>query len=913
MTDKTDEFEEMRLLGYVKLTEQGFALPAYSARPGANAWYVAIASVEGDHASTIARFELLEEEDVLPLPNPSITVSAGAPWQDVFLWAGRVFAGTPSQLLDAIAPFQDQVRELAPLSYLDLAVAAEAPVAAELAAGALAFLEGKLGATTGAASFMELVLRPGVLIELQRQYRKMGPNRLPGILHHFIMREHEPGTFEVKMARGTASAIGGDPAADELRASIARFGDLIGLSLFASGLEAREPAPALAETPPERPPPTPEYQTVERVSSVQPFPRILIIAADRRAAQIARFLEPPVEVAFGSGSVWGAERWRIDRLRGFSEISPGPHDAVIKVLETIDPDMPLDEFALVVWLAGNEALRDERAGAVLAAVRTLKADTPFLIAPAPPPDGPSDLLAERGNSERLLRQCHAVIDTTLARSPFWAGHPRRSVDRRMADIVAITSVVAALDSRLWEPLRNARGSKQPRVLSFVGGQSRFDVERATASELNAATLSSQPGDPIHTRVGFEMRERSSKRVQNAFLDLQPLRPAFEQFAEAAVVEAVDPGRPLHGPLSARVDVPASILRTMDHPDLAVVVDASGQFEQRIVITAEAPYLRTLREADHKGASAVRYTDVESLKALTKHHRFRPLPRDIRLPRLHRYPRNRGLVTRGVDIRDVFRLTEAQWADLNGRHSRSELVEQARQYMAAIDTRGANSEIVLPGPAVWNASSGGDALADEVVERLAGRKRDIPLSGKRTADLLAAWSRPANKVHRWVLEDGRLPVELTVLDPGSVPAQRLFFIDGDSAVPVFLLSRMFEVWARALLPSATSWAARFQVSTTFDAFPFPWSFEVYPPENGNPAHLRFSHRNETGGRLADLVGPDGNRLVGVTQEFRRDERSLRDHPLMREIDKLLLEDFHLSSEASDLDILEVLVERNQGHM
>lgn len=910
MTDEVDEFEDMRLSGYVKLTEQGFALPAYGARPGANAWYAGIPSVEGDHASTIAGFELLEDEDIIPLPDPTITVRPGAPWQDVFLWAGRVFAGTPGQLLDAIAQFQDHLRDLAPLSYLDLALAAESPVSGELAAGALAFLEDRLGASAGAASFRELVLRPGVLIELQRQYRKLRPDPLPGILHDFALRERQPGQFEVEMVPGTSAAIGGGAAADELRASIIRFGDLVGLSLHTTGLDGREPAPVLPEPVAEEPSPTPEQRTVGRGPSIQPFPSILIIAADRRAAQIARYLEPPREVAFGSGSIWGAESWRINHLGKFSYAPPSPRDAVITVIDTIDPGMSLDDFALVVWLAGNEALRDDRAETILTAVRTLKPETPFLIAPAPPSDGPSALLGERDQPQRLLRRCNAVIDTTLARSPFWAGHPRRSVDRRMADIVATASVVVALDSNLRDPLRSARGSKQPRALSFLGAHSRFDVERATASELNAAGLSGQPDGPAHARVGFEMRERSSKQVQKAFLDLQPLRPDFEHFAEAAVVEALDPGRPWRGTFSARRGVPASILQTMDHPDLAVVVDPLDGIGQPIVITAEAPYLRTLREADHEGTSVVRYTDVDSLQALTRRNRFRPLPREIRLPTLHRYPRNRGLVTRGVDTRDVFRLPPAQWVDLIRRHSASELDGQVRQYLAAIDTRGADPEIALPSPAVWNAASAGDPLAGELVDRAAARRSETALSGKRTGDLVAAWSQPADGVRRWVLEDGRLPVEMTALDPDSVPAQRLFFIDGDGAVPVFLLSRLFEVWARALLPSATSWASRFQVSKTFDAFPFPWSLAIHPPENGSPAHLRFSGRNETGARLAELVGPDIHRLAEMTEDTGRHARSLRDHPLMRKIDMLLLEDFHLSPDASDLDILELLVERNQ---
>lgn len=913
MTDDLDDLENMRLLGYVKLADQGFALPAYGAGAGANAWYAAVAAVEGDHASTIAGFKLLEAEEVLRLPDPTIVVSPGAPWQDVFLWAGRVFAGTPGQLLDAVAQYQEQLSGLAPLSYLDLAIAAESPLSADLAAGALAFLEGKLGGAAGAASFRELVLRPGVLIELQRQFRKLRQVRLPTALRDFNLREHEPGQFEVEMVPGTAAAIGGGAAAAELRASITRFGDIVGLPLRTTGLDEREPPPALPEPIDEAPPPAPGYQTVGRRALVEPFPSILVIAADRRAAQIARFLEPPLEVSFGARSIWGAETWRIEHLGEFREIPPGSREATISVVEAVDRDTPLDEFALVVWLAGNEALRDDRADAILAAIRSLKPDTPFLIAPAPPSDGPSDLLDHHGSADRLLRRCNAIIDTTLARSPFWAGHPRRSVDRRMADIVAAASVVAALDTKLRGPLTDARGSKRPRALSFLGGPSKFDVERATASELNAAGLFGQRDTAIHSRIGFEMRERSSKRIQNAFLELQTMRPDFEKFVEAAVMEALDPGRPWQDALSTRTELPASIRRTMDHPGLAVVIHPSDLPGEPIVVAAEAPFLQTLRAAEREGMSIVRYTDVETLQAMTGRGWPVSLPRELRLPTLNRYPRSRGLATRGVDTRDIFRLPESQWADLVERHSASELTRQVRRYLAAIDTRGSEPEIALPGPAVWNAVNSGDPLAEEVIKRLAGARLDRGISGRRTGDLVAAWSRPASGARRWVLEDGRLPVEMSALDRDSVPAQRLFFIDGDGAVPVFLLSRLFEVWARALLPSATSWASRFQVGKTFDAFPFPWSFSIHSPEHGSPPHLRFSERNSTGSRLAKIVGSDARKLAEVVEESGRDARSFRDHPLIREVDMLLLEDLHLSPDASDLDILELLVEHNQERM
>lgn len=287
--------------------------------------------------------------------------------------------------------------------------------------------------------------------------------------------------------------------------------------------------------------------------------------------------------------------------------------------------------------------------------------------------------------------------------------------------------------------------------------------------------------------------------------------------------------------------------------------------------------------------------------------------EIHLPSLHRYPRNRGLATRGVDTRDVLRLPDTLWMELLDAHSMSELGGQARRYVAAIDTRGADPETALPIPAVWNAINAGDPLAEELLRRFPQLEDQHALSGKRTADLITAWSRPARGARRWILEDGRIPIELARLDPDSVPAQRLFLIDGDGAVPTFLVSRLFAVWARALLPSSTSWASRFQVTKTFDAFPFPWSFRVVPTDDRSPPHLRFSREGVGPTRLADLVGEEARILADAVYEFEHDEHALRRHPIVRQIDALLLEEMDLTSEATDLDILETLIERNREHL
>lgn len=896
----------MRLSGYVQLTAHGFALPAYAAGPSANAWYCAIPAIEGDHATTIEGFALLEDEEIVPLPENDFIVGLGDPWQDVFLWAGRVFTGTPRQIFDAIGIYRDELLASAPLSYLDLAVAAESPASADVAASALTFLEVRLGGATGAASFRDLVLRPGVLIELRRQFQKIGARRLPDHLRDFSVREYEPGQFEVQMVPGSTASVGGYPAAAELTASIARFGDIIGLPIRTTGLDGTDPAIAISDGPAPAAPPRDE--PARRAPALSSLPNILVIAADRRAAQIAGYLEPPLEIARGAESIWRSGAYRIERVREAG--ASVADDALIQVCGGLDPATPLDAFAAVVWLAGNEAIRRERSEEILAGIRSMNTDTPFLIALAPPADGPSTLLADDPEHRRLLLRCNAIIDTTIARSPFWSGQPRRSVDRRIADIVATVSIVAAVDGSLSTALRELRGSKQPRALSFIGGTGKFNVRLATASEFNAAGAANEArGFHSDTRLGFELWDRSSKRPHKAFLELQPIYQDFALFAEAAVIEALGPGVPWPGPLTAKRQVPASIRRNLDNPELAVAIGGPGSDYGLIVVTAETPSLASLREAEIVGGTVVRYTDVETIRALMDRDRIRKLPSEIHLPALYRYPRNRRLATRGVDTRDVLRMSDGLWDTILSHDAKSELGRQVRRYLAAIDNRGEDREVALPVPAIWNAFNAGDELARDLVERFPRLKDEQVLSGKRTADLMAAWSHPAPRVQRWAVEDGRIPVELKQLENGEVPAQRLFFIDGDTAVPVFLLSRLFAVWARSLLPSSTSWASRFQVSKTFDAFPFPRAFAVRPAQNGNPPHLRLSGDGAIYPKLAALAR-EAHQLTEAARKYGDNEQLLRSHPTMRQIDALLLQDIELSPDASDLDILENLIERNQ---
>ncbi|UVK55381.1 hypothetical protein DBIPINDM_001889 [Mesorhizobium sp. AR02] len=904
-----------RLCGYVPLNENGFALPAYAAHPGANAWYAAISDIDGDHLARIRCFELLEDEDVLSLPDTGIEVSVGDPWQDVFLWNGRAYAGTPRQILHSVEAWRDDLEAIVPISFLDLLLAAEAPTASKLSASVLSFLTTQLGDALAADTFQETVLRPGILLEIRRHLHRHDPKlELASSARSFSVTEGLPGSFHVELAHGTSALLGGDVSADELSASIGRLGDLLGISVRTVGLAAApDKSHAELENAPAVPQPKRPQHPFEQAGSTKRIPNILVIASDRRAAQIARYFEPPGEMAFGSDAIWDTGRYKVEKTGAAGDPMLRDGDAIFHVSDGVSTSAALDGYDLVVWLAGNETLQDESAHERIGRLARAAGRAPFLLAPAPPSDGPSFLSDPEGLSRRLLRECSAVIDTTVARSPFWAGQPRRSIDRRIADIVVTVALAAVLDDRLRQSLRRGRGAKRPTALTFIGA-GEFTVERSTASELNAAGLfegTRERSDGEH--VQFELRDKSDARFRNAFIELQPLREDFERFARAAVAEALGPGGRWRDISSLRFEIPPSVRQTLDHPALACAIPPPTIEGRSVIVTAETPDLTALREATVSGVAIARYTDTGTIRTLLDGSRARfDLPVEIRIPRLHRYPRNRGLATRGVDARDVIRMSETRWRELHDAYPQSELAGQERRYLAAIDTRGIDSDLVLPVPAVWNAVNAGDALARQIVELQPKFKEERKIEGKRIGDLIAAWSWPADDVKRWVIEDGRIPVELSVLEFGEVPAQRLFQIDGDGAVPVFLMSRIFAVWARALLPSSTSWASRFQVSKTFDAFPFPLGLSVRPGEGESPPQLRLSRSEPRWNAMAEQLGDEAPALAELVEERGRDEIHLRRHPLMWEIDRLLLEEFELSREATDLDILERLVERNRQH-
>jgi len=99
-----------------------------------------------------------------------------------------------------------------------------------------------------------------------------------------------------------------------------------------------------------------------------------------------------------------------------------------------------------------------------------------------------------------------------------------------------------------------------------------------------------------------------------------------------------------------------------------------------------------------------------------------------------------------------------------------------------------------------------------------------------------------------------------------------------------------------------------VSKTFDAFPFPRGFAVISGKDGSPPQLRF--KRDEGRRLAELADMLAEDVSeDMVYEHAR-ERLLRDRPIAEEINVLMLRKYELRPDATDLDILERLVDANQ---
>ncbi|WFT96092.1 hypothetical protein QA633_02945 [Bradyrhizobium barranii] len=834
----------------------------------------------------IIGFEVFESDDIVHLASEAHRpVIIGSAWTDVFIWKERVFVGTPQEIWNALEEERDQMLSAVPITGLDLALSVPDQNVAPLLGSAVDFMRNRFGDEKALAWQYGTLARQQVLIGLRRLSLEIGLD--PTVLSALSGLE--------LLSRGFNELVVQIPAdVTRLFERVGRVEDLhdrtrqiverLGLVVFDEELLE---------------------STVETYSSSDPADEtaaqegdrdvriLVVVAGGRRAFDIARLITLPEwrPTDIGQGRI------TVD----VEEVGQNPPKKFVRgrLDRPSSAEPPGGGYDVVVLLADDEAFMSPRVSSLHEALLS-RLDSEWngisVIAPALPEDVPSRALSDQA----LLGEFgafgfNAVIDTSVARSPFWTGNPRRAFDRRIADVIAGSAVLCGMDGPLRRRLKENPLGAPEQLLTFAFGYKNRG-ELGLASEVTWAHHGhSAAWSARFTAKGFP---RGAGTTVDGIVQLRDRRTQFDNFATAVLHDALPVG---FADFISEIDVPPKIKRDLAFPDLAAGFKRASEAFKGIAICAEAPSFAALKAAGRQGWAIIRYTDRESIREILmggSNVGLPFMPRQIRLPPLSRRPENKGLATRGIDPRDVVRLTVADWETWKTRMS-SSLRAEMRHYRASLSRPRAaeGREYVLPRRTVQQAAESGDAEARSLlrhVDRRAGRDRHYLLTGKRPADLRVAWSKPARGLSRYILSDGVVPCEFAELNPNEVPAQRFFIIDGDGAVPALLGSRIFAAWARITLTRSMSWMPRFSVGRTFETFP------VLPPF--------LVTRAGVGPVRLTLV--DNKRLRTLAEELRSlyHQRSMDSAKNLRlEIDRAILRQLKLAEDASDLAIVELLLQ------
>jgi hypothetical protein len=884
---------ELILAGYVPLTRNGFALPCFATNPRPNTWYTATCSVDGDHTGQITGFEVFESDDILRLaPELHRRVRIGSAWTDIFLWKQNAIVGTPQEIWNALEGERDAMLASVPLTGLDLALSIPNQDITRLVDSAIDFMRESFGAEKAQSWHSGILARQQLLIGLRRLAREAGLGREAvaaiGDLEIVpIDSDRLSVSVPSDIVKQFAMANLAEALVHRIRETTGKLGFVLAQAAAGSSSDMTDSLPSDSVS---------EGAIANAKEESDSAVRILILATEgRRARDVARHL----------AQLEWMPSW-LAQSRMILEIEPIDQTAALRRIggQTHEDEKQSSRRHDVVVLLFDEEHRPHALLSDLHHAVELRQGPEWtgvsLLAPALPEDMPSELLLGHTESKNGFDNFgfDAVIDTSVARSPFWTGNPRRALDRRIADVIVGAALLCSGKSPLRKPLKQGRGRKGTTLTFALSRDSSKQAPIRLASESTWPNLSREHGKLWSTWFTAKVNRLDIDLPVSGIVQIRDRRESFEDFALAVLtnVSGVLPENLIKQPL------PARIRKELTWPRLGVGFRFGRTALKGIAICAETPTLAALRTAGSERWAILRYTDTESIKETTNlgsQLQLPYLPRQLRLPNIPRRPENRGLATRGIDPRDVVRLTNEEWKSWKSRLPRS-LQAQVRRYRTSLSESDHNAriasdglEFVLPRREVQEADRGEGLL--RYVDRRDRRVQRSASSGKRLADLRVAWSKRAEGTSRFILADGVVPCEFAELERDEVPAQRFFIIDGDAAVPALLGSRIFAVWAKTTLTRSTSWMPRFSLSRTFETFPVPPPFYVKREGNG-PSQLRITPRNARLRRLVEeLLGAYRKRSIGALGE------------LHQQIDRALLMGLKLDQDAPDFAIVELLLQ------
>lgn len=875
-------------------------MPLYGQTEGANTLYLARCSIPGDHDAPIEAFEPVDVDDQCRLPHgESLAVQVGDTWQDVFLWNNAAYVGTPKQLWAELTPQHADVEARAPLSLLELAVHASRTEVAALAPVAFEFVRQRFGEAK-AQSWRRQFVRQQAEVALRQA---LVTQRLDdGLFQAISLREENPDVLTLDLPDDLLLASSGEA----IESSI---GLIMQLAAFLGATLAPLPAGRDGEQSP-----APLEPGVRILAPDTSAPTIwddvpvLVIAEGKRARDVVRHLRPGLD---HDRRPIGPD-WEI--LTGSRVGLPNLHQASTK--------------SVIALVLGEDEKGPARPAAEVDRFleRQAKAGALILIVPALPATQPSTLFDSR--SRWTPRMAHAVLDTAIARSPFWWGNAKRSFDRRISDVLRL-AVSAAQSPVVRRELLEPRAGEAIPILSV--GLLPYPGERDSLIDepgnlrlgSEASWVASDPKrrDPV---ILFSVRINPDE-IGSFHYDTQLIvegrkrENRFPEFASRVLAPILGRrNKASFGPerrLEQLPSLPREITDLMQAPNYAGAFAVGGESRDgfTLAVTAETPSLYAVEQADRMGWKIARYTDNTTLRRLSDGAEpAATFPDEIDLGPIRSPEIHRRLATRGVDQRDVVRISYdllSEWLDGVSAAERHKVRRNARPLRSATRPYGEseNDHLLLRDYVL-----GPEPAAQRLLSLVTSQSKRPPdfRAMKRSSDLSRCWNPPSSGLQRYAIVDGAVPAILFELRDEEVPLQDLFVIDGDLAVPALFRSRVFAVWARATLPAASSWMARFSVANTFGGFPITDIFRIVGQE-GSLAALVTDGAPAPMGEFAQEITLHIDRALASqpSGSWKEAHRSADNLPAMHRLNELVLNAYDLPGDASDILILRRLQEMN----
>jgi hypothetical protein len=911
-----DAEANFRLIGYRPCAGHGFAMPLYGAYERANLLFLAVRAATGGAAGMIAAFEPVDVDDRCYLPaGESIEVAVGEPWRDIFLWNDAVFVGTPGQIWAELATFYSDLEIRAPLSMLNLALQAGRVESESIAPVAMGFLTERFGPVQ-ARGWRRQFLRQQLELALRRLLADTPLD--DDSFRSVTLSEADEGIL-VELPRAISGAL--QPSAEVRQA-------LEALEVLAAGLGAHllslpgvigDAQPGNPQAAPVAPGPAGQDAgnaiPAAAGSAADILPEanrpVTILHSGRRARSVAGHLRPAYS------TVVEFDEYDLRILAHENEMfeeDREPQETVILVIDDeslLNGDLPVDLKRVLARHAKRGSL--------------------VLIAPALPNMAPSALFDEF--AETFLADeatvAHAIIDTAMARSPFWWGSAKRSFNRRISDIVELALTAGRNPALRRELMERGMPGKTPILaLGLLPDRSSKDFFVRDAGEVWLGSESSWvDGSPKRNDpdILFSIRMSADGRINDPLDDLliaegRARGSRFPEFAAQVLAPLAARKSPrsrhyrMH--VEQREELPSDLIRYLLAPRHAAGFELesernSGPGPLRLVVTAETPTLDLVESGERIGWPVVRYTDTATLRRMVDDGPGPPtFPDEIDLGELRAAELNRRLATRGVDQRDVFRVPAglvSEWLAGLPRDERADAGNAGRMRRSAARSFG-DSEQDWLFPADFLL--GDDPAAKRLLELVAGSVRVFGRRQQRLADVHKCWTPPADGLSRYAIVDGAVPVILVELGDHEVPVEDMFVIDGDFAVPVLFRSRVFGVWARATLPAASSWMARFSLGNTFGGFPVVAPFRI-DPDTLCRTVLRFEHEDASIESFELEVSRHIERVQSSQSRsgWKEAHRAADDLPAMRRLDEFVLKAYGLPGDADDIMIMRRLMELN----